>query len=320
MPPDLRPLKSAIITYGHTEAYKRGQVQVQGAQIAEVRVSPYKAHLLMCRTDELDIAEISIGTYLSAVAVGLPFTAIPVFPYRRFQHAAILYNVNSGIRHPKDLEGKRVGIRRYYTLTAAFWARGILTDDYGVDLDKINWVVHGDEIVEAFTPPANVTMAPPGEDLRAALIAGELDAAVSVTPIGNRGVDSPDVRLLIPNPQEAEVAWFQKTGIFPIDHLVVIKNKLLEEAPWVADELYRTLEESKNRYFQMLGDGPPRWSEDETMLWFKRFMGPDPMGHGVTKNRKTLEAAMRYAVEQRILPKAMPVEDLFAKTAASATW
>lgn len=313
------PLRYVVVTYGHTDAFKRGLVPIEGLDLQEVKVSPYKAHVLMCRTDELDVAEISVGTYFSAISAGLPITAIPVFPYRRYQHSSILYNVKSGITNPKDLEGRVVGVRRYYTLTAAFWARGVLQDEYGVDLNKITWMVFGDEIVQDYQPPANVIRSAPGKDLRTMLLAGELDAAISVTATGNRGVDSPDIRLMIPDYKDAERDYYLKTGIYPIDHLITLKKSLVAAHPEVVGQLYRPLVAAKDRYVQELGDGPAKTLEDEGMLWLRSFMG-DPMPCGVANNRRTLEAAVRWGVDQKMLPAGVTVEDLFADPGPGLAW
>src|SRR6202030_455084 len=156
----------------------------------------------------------AITTYLCARAYGKPMTAVPVFLVRAFHHGAILAHTKSGIRSPKDLEGKRVGVNRGYTVTTGVWARGILQQEYGVDLSKITWVLSGDEHVAEYRAPANVVPIEPGKKMEAMLVSGELAAAIGVD------VKSPDVQPLIPNALEAGLAALRRRGLYPINHTV----------------------------------------------------------------------------------------------------
>jgi NMT1/THI5 like len=162
----------------------------------------------MVRTLEFDVSEMAITTYLTAKAHGKAFTALPVFVMRQFHHSPILYNVKSGVKSPKDLEGKKVGVRAY-TVTTGVWARGILASEYGVDLSKVTWVVVDEEHVQEYQKPANVEERPKA-NLGEMLAKGELAAA-----IGAGAVDSPDVLPLFVSPREAEADWYRKTGIYP---------------------------------------------------------------------------------------------------------
>src|SRR6478735_727006 len=153
----------------------------------------------MVRTLEFDVAEMSLTTYLTAREHGVAFTALPIFLVRGFHHGASRYNTCSGIRDPKDLEGRRVGVNRGYTVTTGVWARGIPASEYGVDLARVTWVLSGDEHVESYMPPANVEPARPGADLAEMLIDGEIDAVIGVD------VDHPDVATLIADPEQAAI-------------------------------------------------------------------------------------------------------------------
>ena len=179
-------LKTAIATYPHTKGLKDGTVSVPGVQFEHIEVSPIiGAFRRMCRTLEFDVCEMAITTYLTAKAYDKPFTALPVFVVRQFHHSPIVYNMKSGVQAPKDLEGKKVGVRAY-TVTTGVWARGILATEYGVDLDKITWVVVDEEHVQEYRKPANV-MEQPGANLAEMLVKGELAAAIGVGK-----VDSPE--------------------------------------------------------------------------------------------------------------------------------
>ena len=177
------PLKTAIATYPHTQALKTGDVSAGELAFEHIEVSPItRAFRRMCRALEFDVAEMAITTYLTAKAYNKPFTAIPVFIMRQFHHAPIVYNVHAGVRSPKDLEGKRVGVRAY-TVTTGVWARGILATEYGVDLSKVTWVLSDEEHVDDYHPhyPANV-VSQVGANLSEMVAKGELDAAIGVGP------------------------------------------------------------------------------------------------------------------------------------------
>src|SRR5262245_57862829 len=154
-------LTTALATYPHTRGLKDGSVSVPGLQLEHVEISPIiNAFRRMCRTLEFDICEMAITTYLTAKVYGRAFTALPVFVMRQFHHAPIVYNVKSGVKSPKDLEGQRVGVRAY-TVTTGVWVRGILASEYGVDLSKITWVLNDEEHVEEYQKdyPPNVIYA-----------------------------------------------------------------------------------------------------------------------------------------------------------------
>src|SRR6202142_280428 len=187
-------LKTVTRTQGNNQALKDGSVQPKTFEFAFEEVDPLiAAFRRMVRGNEFDICEMAITTYICAKSFGKPMTAVPVFLVRAFHHGAILVNTKSGIRTPKDLEGKRVGVNRGYTVTTGVWARGILQPEYGVDLSKIPWVLSGDEHVAEYVPPKNVVPIEKGKKMADMLSSGELVAAIGVE------ADSPDVKPLIPN-------------------------------------------------------------------------------------------------------------------------
>ena len=232
----LKPkLKTALVTYGHTKALKDGSISPRTFDFEFEEVPAIiQAFRRMVRGLEFDISEMAITTYICARAHGKRFTAIPVFVMRAFHHGAILYNKKSGIRAPKDLEGRRVGVNRGYTVTTGLWARSILQHEHGVDLKKITWVLSGDEHVAEYTPPSNVVSLEKGKKLEDMLAAGEIDAAIGVQ------VDSPDVTTLIPNPQQAGLESLRTHGLYPINHTVVVKDELLAASPDLAKDIFDT--------------------------------------------------------------------------------
>ena len=299
-------LKTAIGTYGHTAALKDGTVKPDGAEWEMVEVSPIvNAFRRMVRQQEFDVSEMAITTYLAAREYQKPFTAIPIFPVRAFHHAPIAVNTRSGVKDPKDLAGKKVGVRAY-TVTTGVWARGILATEYGVDLDKVTWVVFDEEHVQEFAAPSNVEFAGPGKKIGDMLASGELAAA-----IGAGQVDSPDVKPLIPDAQAAQGAWYRKTGIYPINHMVVIKDALLNQDRSLAGRVSQAFEEAKQVFLRRLDSGEGMSAEDEALGKRRALVGDDPIPYGVQANRPALEAIIRFAQDQHILSRAVAPEEIF---------
>jgi 4,5-dihydroxyphthalate decarboxylase len=301
-------LKTAIGTYSHTKGLKDGSVVAPGIQFEHIEVSPIVAAFRrMCRTLEFDVSEMAITTYLTAKAYNKPFTALPVFVVRQFHHSPIVYHVQSGVQSPKDLEGKRVGVRAY-TVTTGVWARGILATEYGVDLSKVTWVLNDEEHVEEYHKeyPRNVVYQA-GANLAEMVAKGELAAAIGVGR-----VDSPDVKPLIPNAREAEAAWYRKTGIYPINHTVVVKDSLLQADPTLAPRLFNAFQEAKAAFLQQLSSGAELSSEEQALAQRRSLVGDDPLPNGLARNRKAVEAVIQFAYDQKILPRKVNPEEMFA--------
>jgi 4,5-dihydroxyphthalate decarboxylase len=258
----------------------------------------------MMREDAFDGCELGITTYLSAWDYGLRCTAIPAFLAYNFPQRGILYNIASGITEPKDLEGKRIG-GRTYTVTGVVWARGLLQDVYGVDIDSITWVVSDKEHVEAFEWPKNVEYLP-GADLGKMLEDGELDAGIGIvrTP-------SENLRPLIEDPDASERDWYKSTGIYPINHVFVIRNEVLKENPDVAKRLYDAFIEAKQIFLDRLDSGVDLSPEEQRYEKSRELLGSDPVPFGIEDNRATLEALVRYSVEQGIIAQPISIEEMF---------
>ena len=303
-------LKTVFRPLGHTELLKDGSVTPRGFEIEYEDVPVLiQAFRRMVRNLEFDVCELAFTTYLCAKSHGKPFTAIPVFPARVFHHGAILYNTKAGIRNPKDLEGRIVGVHRGYTVTTGVWARSILEHEYGVDLKKVTWLLSGDEHVEEFRPPANVVPIERGKKLEDMLAAREIPAAINIE------MDHPDVKPLIPNPKEAGFEALRTRGHYPINHTVVVKNELLNAHPNLAADLFDAFVAAKRPYVEQLKKDQIA-SPSKTDQTYKRVMditGADPLPYGVRPNRQMIEAVMQYAVEQGILARSFTMEDLFAR-------
>ncbi|MFD3488354.1 ABC transporter substrate-binding protein [Streptomyces sp. NPDC058665] len=303
-------LRTVTRTQGDNEALKTGAVTPRGFRFDFEEV-PVLVHAFrrMVRGLEFDVSEMALTTYLVAKAHGARFTAVPAFLVRGFHHGAIFHDPASGVRSPKDLEGRKVGVSRGYTVTTGVWARAVLWEEYGVDLDKVTWVLSGDEHVAAYRPPANVIPMRSGDSLDQMLVRGELAAVIGPEP------DVPSVAPLIPNPREAGLTALRERGFYPINHLVVIRDELLEERPELAADVFDAFTRAKQLYVERLRAGSIE-SPGATDVMYRQVMevtGGDPLPYGIEPNRAVLEELMRHAVDQRILERPPRIDELFAE-------
>ena len=304
--------------YPHGQALLDGRVAVRGYATEAVRVRPIiGAYRRMIRDLEFDVCELAPVSYLMARQAGVPLTAIPVFLNRRFHHGDVQCAADSGIRIPSDLEGRRVGVRAY-TVSTAVWVRGVLQEEYGVDIDKITWVVDDDDHVEGHTP-ANVERVTDGRSLGELLRAGEIDAAFT----GNAGTgragapragwtaaaDSPATGGDGPYPLFAEpdvlgADWYLRTGIYPLHSLIALRSEVVDRDPGLPAALYAALAESKRR--QVAAD--PQWTELPRFARQARQVGGDPVPYGIGVNEASIAAVVRYSREQGLLDADFPAD------------
>ena len=286
---EIMTLRALLGDYPNTASLRKGVIKSPrfNLDFADVKV-PHHAFKRVVRDLEFDVAELAIATYLTAKAYGKPLVLLPVVVRGKFQHESIVYNAERGQLAPSDLAGRRVGIRSHSVTTVA-WVRGILQNDYGVDLDRVKWVTFEDAHVAEVTDPATVERAPAGKDPMTMLLDGELDAAV----LTGKDLKHPKFKYLIPDPEAAAKTWYQRYQAVPINHMVVIKESLLKSSPWVAEEIFRLLAESKQ------AAGLPAAN------------GVDAFPLGVEANRKSLELAIKYVAQQRLIPRAFTVDELF---------
>jgi ABC-type nitrate/sulfonate/bicarbonate transport system substrate-binding protein len=300
-------LKTVTRTQGNNRALKDGTVKPKTFVCDVEEVDPIiAAFRRMVRGNEFDICEMAITTYICAKAHGKPMTAIPVFIVRAFHHGAILVDAKSGISNPKDLEGKRVGVNRGYTVTTGVWARGVLQDEYGVDLSKITWVLSGDEHVVEYKPPANVVPIESGKKIEDMLAAGELAAAIGID------AKAPGVKPLIPNALEAGLSALRQRGHYPINHTVVIKDELLAAHPGLAADVFDAFAQSKRLYLERLKAGQIEKPTDVDEV-HRRAMDitGDPLPYGIEPNRKVLDELIGHALKQGIISKPVTADELF---------
>jgi 4,5-dihydroxyphthalate decarboxylase len=305
--PDLK-LKTVTRTQGNNRALKDGTVKPKTFEFQFEEVDPLiAAFRRMVRGNEFDVCEMAITTYICAKAHGKPMTAVPVFLVRAFHHGAILVNSKAGIRTPKDLEGKKVGVNRGYTVTTGVWARSILQDEHGVDLSKITWVLSGDEHVAEYRAPANVVPIEKGKAMGDMLAAGELAAAIGVE------ANSPDVKPLIPDAAEAGLAALRRRGHYPINHLVVIRDELITGHPDLAADVFDAFAAAKRHYLERLKAGKIEkpTEVDEVHRRVMAICG-DPLPYGIAPNRKVIEELIGHALTQGIITQPVTADQLFA--------
>ncbi|MGH7772062.1 MAG: PhnD/SsuA/transferrin family substrate-binding protein [Candidatus Binatia bacterium] len=290
-----------------------GVVVPAGIDLNVLTMASPERHGRMLRHEEFDICELSLVAYLVARDQGRSFTAIPVFPHRRFRHSYMVKRADCGIEKPTDLNGKRVGLDTLQN-SAGLWMRGILQDHYGVDLKSIEWWCQEEEDIP-FEPAKwmRVKRVPKGKNIDQMLLGGELEGALYPETLPSIRNSSPKVGLLFPRPKEAEIDYYKKSGIFPIMHTVVIKNKILEEDPWVAVSVLKAFQSAKEACYRTMKD--PRtfalvWVK-ELMLEQESIFGPDPWPYNLEDNRTALEAVVRYEYDQGMIKKKPQIEDLF---------
>mgnify|MGYP001465891957 FL=1 len=300
---------------GNNSALKDGSIHPAGFSFAFEEV-PVLVHAFrrMVRTLEFDVCEMALTTYLCARDHGVPFSGLPIFLKRAFHHGAILHNIKFGLENPKDLEGQRVGVNRGYTVTAGVWARGVLQDEYDVDLSKITWVLSGDEHVEKYKPPENVLSIESGKTIEELLDSGDLAAAINIES------NDPNIQPLISNPLEAGISAFKDRGHYPINHLIVIRDNVIKEHPGVDVAIFNAFAEAKNIYLERLRTGEIEnpTSVDELHLRMMELMG-DPLPYGIEPNHAVLENLLTNAKAQKILRQPIEIESVFAKDTLELT-
>jgi 4,5-dihydroxyphthalate decarboxylase len=304
-------LTVALGEYPHVEALLGGHAEVAGYEIEPVQVRPIiGAYRRMVRDLEFDVCEMAPVTYLMAREAGVAITGIPVFLNRRFHHGDVQCGARSGIQVPKDLQGRRIGVRAY-TVSTCVWVRGVLSSQYGVDVDSITWVTDDDDHVEGRTP-ATVERVQDGRSLGQMLQAGDLDAALTgnagtgragkpesnwADTTATAGAGDVEPYPLFAQGEALGVDWYLRTGIYPLHSMVVLRTELAEQDPQLPTSLYAALAESKRR--QVGAD--PQWSTQKRLSRQGHQIGGDPIPYGVTANATSLSAMADFAAAQGLL-------------------
>ena len=265
---------------------KDGSIQSDRVRLELVEFDPLpKAFRHMVRGGDLDVSEMALTTHLLAHHFRKPLTALPLPLWRRLHHSNLVCASGSTIAGPKDLEGKKVGVRAY-SQTTGVWIRGILASQYGVDLNRITWVTMEDAHVAEYQDPPGVVRHTGGTSLRDLLLSGELAAIM-----GERDVDPNHIRPVIADADAAAEKWSRETGIFPVNHVVTVRNELLRSHPWLGDELMRMFEAARVK------------------------SGTRTPPYGLEPNRAPMQMLLDFAANQRLTPRTYRVDELFPKAA-----
>jgi 4,5-dihydroxyphthalate decarboxylase len=307
--------------YDRTLPLRLGTVRPEGVALEVQTLEPEAMFYRMARLRAFDVAEFSLSTYTILRGRGEPLIAIPVFPSLAFRHSAIFVRDDAGIREPRDLVGKRVGVPKYH-MTAAVWVRGILEDEYGVSPSDLHWFEGGEgaavkEVDVTLPSGLRHELVPGDRTLGHLLAAGELDAFIGARRPAGAGGAAP-VRRLFPDFRRVERAYYEKTGIFPIMHTVVLKEELAREHPWLPRALYDAFSEAKRLAYRRLADTavlpyvlPWLVAEVEET---RALMGDDPFPYGVSRTRKAVETLAGYSFRQGLAPRRLAVDELFCQS------
>ena len=312
--PDIR-LTLSCGDYDRTRPLIDGTVATPGLDLMVIPLPSAERHTRFVRNLEFDVCELQIAQYLGLKSRGFPITAIPVFPHRRFNHSCVMVRMDSDIIGPEDLRGRRIGVHGHFN-PIALWIRGLLQHEFNLPPGEIHWIADGSEDVPGWSPPSwlRIERAPAGRKMQDLLKAGELDAQILSDSGADASTINKIVRRLWPNYREAEVDYYRRTGIFPIRHLVVVKDEVLERDGEVASQLVRAFEDSKQQAFKYWAD-----HRRSSLAWFgaeqeeeRALLGPDPWPYSVEKNRVVIETLLDYAFEQRLTERRLDINDIFA--------
>jgi 4,5-dihydroxyphthalate decarboxylase len=314
-------LSIATGDYDRVRAVKDGRVRVEGCAVTYLTPALEELFIRALSGAEFDACEVSLSSYLIALSRGkTPYRALPIFLSRVFRHSAIYIRTDRGIAKPKDLRGKRIGVPEYQ-MTAALWARGLLEDEYGVKPSEMEWRNGGLEQtgrVEklALDLPREIKLTPigPAETLSAMLAEGKLDALIGPRAPSCFG-RVPEVGRLFTDYRAAERAYYKKTGLFPIMHVLVVRETLLRQHPWLASSLFTAFRQAKDiaiRELEEIG------AYNVTVPWLaaeladiRAVLGQDYWPYGLTRNRPSLEAALRYSHAQGLASRKLTIEEAF---------
>ncbi len=313
-----RQLTIACGDYDRTHPLIDGTVKPEGIDLNWLVLPHLEIWTRMLNYYDFDASEISLSSYIISRTIGKPLTAIPVFPARAFRHSYVFINTKSGIREPKDLAGKRVGLAEFQQ-TATVWIRGTLQHEYGVNLDEIQWFtwVPRSRMEMELPRRYRITQLTPDQKPDQMLFDGELDAIMLPSLFPSLFHPPQHIRRLFEDSEKVESAYFKKTGIFPIMHSVALRQDVWDRDPWIARSLFKAFQRAKEDAYARLVDFSPY---KISLAWFRgpveeqrQILGDDPWPYGLEKNRHVVETLMTYLHEQGLIEKKLPLEQLFAR-------
>lgn len=316
-------LTLACWNYDRTRGLAEGLIQPEGIDLIYLNLPVEETFFRMLRYQEFDVAEMSLSSYtVSLFQENPPFIAIPVFPSRMFRHGSIFVSTKGNVREPKDLIGKKVG-NPEYQLTALVWIRGILSDEYGVPPHSVEYWTGGEEqpgreekVALSLPPDFKVKRIGPDQTLSQMLADGELDALYAPRSPSTFVTRPKDVRRLFENYAEVERAYYSKTKVFPIMHVVVIRRDIYDRHPWVAQSLYKAFVESKRLVYE---DFKETAAIKAMLPWLtshveelRQMIGQDWWPYGFESSQHVIETFLRYHHEQGLSKRRLQPEELFA--------
>jgi len=303
--------------YDRTRFLVDGTVKAEGIDLNIVSLPSEERHRRFSQNLEFDVCELQMGVFLGWIARGAPFSAIPVFPHRKFCHGNVLVSGASGIQKPEDLAGRTIGMRAHFN-PVSLWMRGILQEDYGVPVRSLKLRTNQQEQVPGWRPPEwmEIERLPKGKKIEDVLPHGAIDACMlpEISPKHTRGI--PGLRRLWPNFREVEKAYYLRTKIFPIRHVVVVKNSVLESHPWVARSLVEAFTRAKEIGIKHVSDTRRSflaWSGAE-LEEERELFGADAWPYNIKDNRLVLETMARYAEMVGITNRRIEIKEMFAES------
>lgn len=301
-------LSIVLGNHGQVEDIRSGAVPVEGTELAFQHFDRMPdAYRRMAREASFDICELAPTTYLMAREAGVPITALPLPMTRTFRHRGLQRLKSSKLLEPKQLEGQCVGVRAY-SVTAPVWTRGILSDEYGVDLRKVTWLTEDEEHVSSYAPPANVRSAPGGRRLSELMRTGELQVAFA--GLAGVGVDDLDLIEFFEKPGQLEKDWYRRTSIYPLHGVIAVRNDVLAANPQLAARLFNAFSRARDNYWNRVATGEANKKDDVRYLELAKLVG-NPLPYGLEENYASLSALIRYAKEQDLIKYAPAPEEVF---------
>ena len=305
--------------YDRTRFLVDGTIKAEGIDLQILALPSEERHRRFSRELEFDVCELQMGVFLGWIVRGAPFRAIPVFPHRKFCHGNVLVHAASDIQKPEDLAGKTIGMRAHFN-PVSLWMRGILQDEHGVPARSLKLRTNQQEQVPGWEPPEwmQIERLPKGQKIEDVLPAGSIDACM-LPEISPKHTRMPGMRRLWPNFREVEKQYYLRTKIFPIRHVVVVKNEILEKHPWVAQSLVTAFTEAKERGIKHVSD-----TRRSFLAWYgaeleeeRELFGRDSWPYNIKDNRAVLETMTRYAEMTGVTERKLEISDMCVESAWS---
>ncbi len=306
-------LTMSVEEYDRTRALLDGSVKAERLDLKVFPLPSGERHFRMLREDAFDVCELSMSSYLMAKTRGKSITALPIFPRRLFPHSFIYVNRKKGVEKPRDLVGRRVGIGMYQ-VTMAMLAKGFLRHEYGVKPEDVTWVTGREELISFNTPrDVRIERAPSDAAAHRMLATGELDAGIYPDVIPPFEEHPDKVQRLFPDFKQRETDYFKKTSIYPIMHVIAVKNQVLDKHPWVAPSLLKAFTKAKHACYEFLKHPP-----NHSLVWSRHhleeqrgILGEDPFPYGLKNNEKAVKQLTHYSKEQGLIDYMPTLAELF---------